>query len=169
MIGQITAVATEVAGGRRGVALAGSGGTADYRGWSPGWPRCSYVGAEGLHILADEDSVLLGLIPVGLETSSEVEHWVLQDMGRTGRIVFRGWLWWWGMGGGLWWCRMSGGLSSVTLGVYRETKPGLIISKLILVRGFIARVINCFWSWYTRLVMLDHDCLNWVYLSLGIF
>ena len=27
------------------------------------------VGAEGLHILAYEDSVLLGLIPVGLETS----------------------------------------------------------------------------------------------------
>ena len=32
----------------------------------------THVGTEGLHILADEDLVLLGLIPVGLETSSEV-------------------------------------------------------------------------------------------------
>ena len=34
----------------------------------------AHVGSEGLHILADEDTVLLGLILVGLETSSEVEH-----------------------------------------------------------------------------------------------
>ena len=33
---------------------------------------CEHANSEGLHILADEDSVLLGLIPVGLETSSEV-------------------------------------------------------------------------------------------------
>ena len=33
---------------------------------------CAHVSSEGLHILADEDSVLLGLIPVGLEKSSEV-------------------------------------------------------------------------------------------------
>ena len=33
---------------------------------------CAHVNLEGLHILADEDSVLLGLIPVSLETSSEV-------------------------------------------------------------------------------------------------
>ena len=32
----------------------------------------AHVSSEGLHILADEDSVLLGLILVGLETSSEV-------------------------------------------------------------------------------------------------
>ena len=38
---------------------------------------CAHVSSEGLHILVDEDSVLLGLIPVSLETSSEVEHWVL--------------------------------------------------------------------------------------------
>ena len=31
-----------------------------------------HVGTEGLHILVDEDLVLLGLIPIGLETSSEV-------------------------------------------------------------------------------------------------
>ena len=33
---------------------------------------CEHVNSEGLHILADKDSVLLGLILVGLETSSEV-------------------------------------------------------------------------------------------------
>ena len=76
---------------------------------------------EGLHILVDEDLVLLGLIPVGLETSREVEHPVPQDMGRTGRIVLKGRLWWWGMGGGLGRWGMEGGLSSVTLGVYRSS------------------------------------------------
>ena len=30
---------------------------------------CAHVSLEGLHILAHEDSVLLGLIPVDLETS----------------------------------------------------------------------------------------------------
>ena len=33
---------------------------------------CAHVRSKGLHILANEDSVLLGLIIVGLETSSEV-------------------------------------------------------------------------------------------------
>ena len=33
---------------------------------------CAHVSSEGLYILVDEDSVLLGLILVGLETSSEV-------------------------------------------------------------------------------------------------
>ena len=37
----------------------------------------AHVGTEGLHILAYEDSMLLGLIPVGLETSNEVKHRVL--------------------------------------------------------------------------------------------
>ena len=32
----------------------------------------AHVGTEGLHILVDENPVLLGLILVGLETSSEV-------------------------------------------------------------------------------------------------
>ena len=36
-----------------------------------------HVGAEGLHILVDEDSVLLGLIPVGIKSSSEVLHLIL--------------------------------------------------------------------------------------------
>ena len=37
----------------------------------------AHVGAEGLHILADEDPVLLGLILVCIKTSSEVLHLVL--------------------------------------------------------------------------------------------
>ena len=37
----------------------------------------AHVGTEGLHILADEDLVLLGLIPVGIKSSSEVLHLVL--------------------------------------------------------------------------------------------
>ena len=36
-----------------------------------------HVISEGLYILADEDSVLLGLILIGLKMSGEVEHWVL--------------------------------------------------------------------------------------------
>ena len=39
MIGQITAVAAEVAGRRRGAVLAGPGWTSDFGGWSPSWPR----------------------------------------------------------------------------------------------------------------------------------
>ena len=37
----------------------------------------THVGTEGPHILADEDLVLLGLIPVCIKTGSEVLHLVL--------------------------------------------------------------------------------------------
>ena len=37
----------------------------------------AHVGVEGLHILADENPVLLGLIPVCIKTSGEVLHLVL--------------------------------------------------------------------------------------------
>ena len=172
MISLITMVEAEVVGGRQGAVLAGPGGpliTKDGRlvGQDSAHDG-AHVGAEGLHILADEDSVLLGLIPEGLETSGKVKHRALQDMGRTGRIVLRGRMWWRGMGRGLWRWGMGGGLSSAFLGVYQETKPGLILSKLILIRGFIARVINRLSSWYTGLVTLDHDWLNHVYPSLVI-
>ena len=115
----------------------------------------AHVSSESLHILADEDAVLLGLIPVGLKTSCEVKHRVLGDNGRTDQILFLGWLWWWWMGGSLWWWWMGGGLTSVTLGVGREAKLGLILSKIILIRGFIARVIHRFGVWDTRLVLLN--------------
>ena len=36
-----------------------------------------HVGAEGIHILADEDPMLLSLIPVCIKSSSEVLHLVL--------------------------------------------------------------------------------------------
>ena len=86
--------------------------------------------------------MLMGLIPVGLKTSYEVKHQVLKDSGRTDQILLLGRLWWWWMGGSLWRWWMGGGLASVTLGVDWEAKPGLILSKLILIRGFIARVIH---------------------------
>ena len=38
---------------------------------------CVYVGLEGIHILADEDPMLLGLIPIRIKSSSEVLHLVL--------------------------------------------------------------------------------------------
>ena len=37
----------------------------------------AHVDAEGIHILADEDPVLLGLIPVCIKSGSEVLHLVL--------------------------------------------------------------------------------------------
>ena len=37
----------------------------------------THVSAEGLHILGDEDSVLLGLVPKSVEAVSEGEHRVL--------------------------------------------------------------------------------------------
>ena len=37
----------------------------------------AHVGAKGLHILTDEDPVLLGLIPVCIKSSSEILHLVL--------------------------------------------------------------------------------------------
>ena len=44
----------------------------------------AHVGSECIHILVDEDPVLLGLIPVSIKSSSEVLHLVL----------LRRWLWW---------------------------------------------------------------------------
>ena len=39
--------------------------------------NCTHVSAEGLHILCNEDSVLLGLIPKCIKTISKGEHQVL--------------------------------------------------------------------------------------------
>ena len=61
----------------------------------------AHFSSEGLHILADEDAVLLSLIPIGLKTSCEVKHRVLEDSGRTDRILLLGLLWWWWMGGSM--------------------------------------------------------------------
>ena len=48
---------------------------------------CAHVGSQCIHILADEDLVLLGLIPVRIKSSSEVLHMVLQDSRRTDRVL----------------------------------------------------------------------------------
>ena len=37
----------------------------------------AHVGSEGIHILDDEDPVLLGLIPICIKLCSEVLHMVL--------------------------------------------------------------------------------------------
>ena len=60
--------------------------------------NCAHVNPEGLHILADEDVVLMGLISEGLERGSEVEHRVLKDSGGTDGVLPLGRLGWWGMG-----------------------------------------------------------------------
>ena len=62
----------------------------------------AHVSSEGLHILTDEDSVLLSLIPIDLKTSCEVKNRVLEDSRRTDRILLLGQLWWWSIGGSLW-------------------------------------------------------------------
>ena len=43
-----------------------------------------HVSAEGLHVLGNEDSVLLGLIPECIKAISEGEHRVLQVRGGAG-------------------------------------------------------------------------------------
>ena len=72
MIGGITAVVVEVVGGGRGAGRAGLGWTAVAEDGHLVSHNGAHVGTEGLHILTGEDLVLLGLIPVGLEMSSEV-------------------------------------------------------------------------------------------------
>ena len=131
--------------------------------------NCAHVGPEGLHILADEYAMLLGLILEGLETGSEVEHRVLKDSGGTDRVLPRGRLGWCGMRGRRWWWWMEGSWASATLRVDREAKPSLIVSKLILIRGFIARVIHHIGAWDTRIVSLNHNGLDRVDPRLIIF
>ena len=59
----------------------------------------SHVGLECVHVLANGDMVLLGLIPVRIESGCQVSYLVLHCSGRTGRVLLLGWLWWWGLGG----------------------------------------------------------------------
>ena len=67
----ITAVVVEVAGGRPGVARSGSvRSAAAANGGLVGHHR-THIRTEGLHVLCDEDSVLLGLIPESVEELSE--------------------------------------------------------------------------------------------------
>ena len=100
----------------------------------------AYVGPECIHILADEDLLLLGLILVLIKSSSEVLHLVLQYSRRTDWVLLLRWLWLWGLGGGL---------PGFFLGAYWDPKPRLIHSKIILIGGLISRVVHFLWSWYT--------------------
>ena len=40
--------------------------------------HCTHICTEGLHVLCDKDSVLLGLIPECVKALSELEHRVLK-------------------------------------------------------------------------------------------
>ena len=60
---------------------------------------CAHIDPEFVHVLADGDLVLLGLIPVGIESGYQVLYLVLQCSGRTNWVLLLGWLWWWGLGG----------------------------------------------------------------------
>ena len=83
------------------------------------------VSAEGLHVLGNEDSVLLGLVPESIEAVNECEHRVLEiGAAGTGWGLCRGRLW-------RWW--VSGGLPNVTLWIANESKTSLILMKLILI------------------------------------
>ena len=59
---------------------------------------CAHVGLECVHVLVDGDLVLLGLIPVSIESSGHVIYLVLQCSGRTDRVLFLGCRWWWRLG-----------------------------------------------------------------------
>ena len=54
---------------------------------------CAHVGPECIHVLAHDDLVLLGLIPVCIKSSGEVLHLVLHYSGRTDQVLLLRWLW----------------------------------------------------------------------------
>ena len=52
---------------------------------------CAHVGPECVHVLADGDLVLLGLILVLIESGGQVLYLVLQCNGRTDYVLPLGW------------------------------------------------------------------------------
>ena len=72
--------------------------------------HCTHIRAELLHVLCEEDSVLLGLILEGIKTFSKKEHWVLEVGGRTGVSCLYGLRWWW-------WRWVGRGLPNIPLGI----------------------------------------------------
>ena len=59
---------------------------------------CVHVCPERVHVLANRDLVLLGLIPVRIKSGGQVMDLVLQCSGRTDQVLLLGWWWWWGLG-----------------------------------------------------------------------
>ena len=55
---------------------------------------CAHVGPECIHVRVYGDLVLLGLIPVRINSGSEVLYLVLQRNGMTDRVLLLRWLWW---------------------------------------------------------------------------
>ena len=47
---------------------------------------CAHVGPKCIHVLANGDPMLLGLIPVSIKSGCEVLYLVLQCSGRTDRV-----------------------------------------------------------------------------------
>ena len=107
-----------------------------------------HISAKRLHILCEEDSVLLGLIPEGIKALSKGEHRVLEVQGRTGVGCLRGLRWWW-------WRWVGRGLPNIPLGIAQGSKTGLIVVELILVRGLMAGIIGPLRSRYTRFASLN--------------
>ena len=54
----------------------------------------AHVSLECIHVLADSDLVLLGLIPVRIKSSGEILESVLQCSGMTDWVLLLRWLWW---------------------------------------------------------------------------
>ena len=77
VIGRVTTVVVAVAGGERVAGRAGPGGTADLENSGLVSQDGTHVSSKGLHVLGNEDSVLLCLVPKGVKTVSESEHQVL--------------------------------------------------------------------------------------------
>ena len=108
----------------------------------------THIRAKCLHILCDEDSVLLGLILECIKALSKGEHRVLEVRGGTRGGCLRRLLWWW-------WRWVRRGLPNVLLGIAQGSKTGMVIVKLVLVRGLMARIVGPLRSWYTRFVPLN--------------
>ena len=110
--------------------------------------HCIHISAERLHVLCEEDSVLLGLVLEGIKALSKGGHRVLEVGGRTGVSCLCGLQWWW-------WRWVGRGLPNIPLGIAQGTKTGLIVMKLVLVRGLMTGIIGPLRSWDTRFIPLD--------------